>query len=508
MKILMMVAPEEHYMVASVHKALDHKREARPLLGILSVTTYVKHRRPDIEFKFIDGRAEGLTFDDVAQRVREFQPDLVGLTCLTFNYYDTLRTATIVKEVCPTTKVCIGGWHVSLYPKETLAQEAVDYVVFGEGERTFLELVNSITEGREPVGVLGLASKVDGMVVINAERPVDDPKQDSTTQDALSAAHGGTTPQRVEMLMNKQRPIDKKLDEIDFPDFDLVDIGRYSHILDRGFEVTLPMESSRGCPYACTFCDIRRTQFRYRSPELIADEMEQWTRKGVKSFFFVDDNITVHKPRAIKLFNEITRRNLGVEFKVSSRIDRLDDEVMEAMKRAGVSRVSVGIESSKQKYLDYMQKEITVEQIEDCLARARKIGLPVFAFMMLGLPGQTRKEMQEEADFLKKHKVEYASFSVLTVYPKTELHRICLANGDLEEDPWQAFAENPVPDIQAPYVNGLYSIEELKRIQLEVTRRFYFSPRILYRRIREVNSIKAFKERAKLALRFMGIQGA
>ena len=235
MKILMMVAPEEHYMVASVHKALDHKREARPLLGILSVTTYVKHRRPDIEFKFIDGRAEGLTFEDVARRVREFEPDLVGLTCLTFNYYDTLRTATIVKEVCPGAKVCIGGWHVSLYPKETLAQDAVDYVVFGEGERTFLELVNCVSEGREPVGILGLASKVDGMVVMNAERPVDDPQHG--TSGALPVVHGGTT-QQVEMLVSKQRPIDKKLDEIDFPDFGLVDIGRYSHILDRGFEVT------------------------------------------------------------------------------------------------------------------------------------------------------------------------------------------------------------------------------------------------------------------------------
>lgn len=115
--------------------------------------------------------------------------------------------------------------------------------------------------------------------------------------------------------------------------------------------------------------------------------------------------------------------------------------------------------------------------------------------------------MLEEADFLKKHKVEYGSFSVMTLYPKTELHRLALENGDLKEDPWQAFAENPVPNMQAPYVNGLYSVEELKRIQLEVTRRFYFSPRIVYRRMREVTTFKAFKERSKLALRMLGIHG-
>ena len=505
MKVLLMVAPEEYYMVASIHKALDHKREARPLLGILSVATYLKNRRPEVELKFIDGRAEELTFADVAQRVRDFQPDLVGLTCLTFNYYDTLRMAKLIKETCPIAKVCIGGWHTTLYPKETLVQKDVDYVVFGEGERTFLELVDALSKSSEPTGVLGLGFKAQGEAVINAARPADDEPQPLNTLATGTpiAMHGGL----AQLMMNRARPVDKKLDEIDFPDFSLVDIGRYSHILDRGFDVTLPMESSRGCPFACTFCDIRRTQFRYRSPELIADEMERWARKGVRDFFFVDDNITVNKPRAIRLFEEIVRRNIDVEFKVSSRIDRLDDEVMHWMKRAGVSRVSVGIETSKQKYLDLMQKEITVEQIEDCLARARKIGLPVFAFMMLGLPGQTRKEMLEEADFLKKHKVEYGSFSIMTVYPKTELLRIALANGDIKVDPWQAFAENPVPDMQAPYVNGLYSAEELQRIQLEVTRRFYFSPRILYRRIREVRSFKAFKERTRLALRFLGIQG-
>jgi anaerobic magnesium-protoporphyrin IX monomethyl ester cyclase len=506
MKVLMMITPEEHYMVASTHKALDHKREARPLLGILSVATYLKNRRPEVELKVVDCRAEGLTFSQAAQKVREFKPDLVGLTCLTFNYYDTLRMAEIVKEVRAAAKVCIGGWHVTLYPRETLVKKDVDYVVFGEGERTFVDLVDALAQRKDPVGVMGLGYKAGGKAVVNAARPAENepqPRAAPTTGTPI-AVHGELA-NRTELIVNSKRPVDKKLDDIDFPDFSLVDIGRYSHILNRGFDVTLPMESSRGCPYACTFCDIRRTQFRYRSPELIADEMERWVRKGIRSFFFVDDNITVNKPRAIRLFEEIVRRHMDVEFKVSSRVDRLDDEVMHWMKRAGVSRVSVGIESSKQKYLDLMQKEITVEQVEDCLARARKVGLPVFAFMMIGLPGQTKKEMLEEVDFLKKHKVEYASFSVMTVYPKTELLRMALASGDIKEDPWQSFAESPVANMQAPYVNGLYSPEELKRIQLEATRRFYFSPRILYRRMREINSFKALMQRARMALRILGV---
>ena len=130
----------------------------------------------------------------------------------------------------------------------------------------------------------------------------------------------------------------------------------------------------------------------------------------------------------------------------------------------------------------------------DVLAAGRKCGLPIFAFMMLGLPGQTKREMLEEADFLIKHKADYASFSIMTVYPKTELYWQALKSGDLKDDPWPAFALNPEQNVTAPYMNHVYSVEELKKIQLHVTRRFYFSPRILYNRVREVRSWQNFKQ--------------
>ncbi len=470
MKVLLLVPPEENYMTASIHKSLDHKREHRPLLGILSVATFLQRARPDHEVSFVDCRALEMDFEAMAELVEDFGPDVVGLTTLTFNYYDTLQTARRIKRCSKPPVVVLGGWHVSLYPAETLAQECVDYVVHGEGERSFVELIDAIEGGLDGLGdILGIGFQGDdGAPVVTAPRKVD-----------------------------------RELDDVPFPDFSLTRVDLYSHILG-GAKITLPMESSRGCPFACTFCDIRRTQFRFRSPELIVDEMERWVDQGISSFFFVDDNVTVNKKRALTLFNTIADRRLGVEFKVSSRVDGLNPELMEAMVRAGVSRVSLGIESTKQKYLDYMQKETTVPQIVDCLAQARAEGLPVFAFMMLGLPGQTKQEMLEEADFLKHHRVDYASFSVMTVYPKTELYRRATEAGDLAHDPWPEFARDPRPNVQAPYMNTLYSPDELKRIQLAVTRRFYFSPRNLYRRIREVDSLSTFKTRAKVALRMLG----
>jgi len=471
-KILLMVAPEENYMVASVHKSLDHKREHRPLLGILSVATFAQKHCPWIEVKFVDCRALELDFDQMEAEVQAFGPDVVGLTALTFNYYDTLLAARRVKKLDPDCKVVLGGWHVTLYPTETLAQDSIDYVVKGEGERTFAELLTALKDGTDLANIQGLGHKVDGEIVLNGDRPVE-----------------------------------TELDDIPFPDFGLTDISLYSHILGN-YDITLPMESSRGCPYACNFCDIRRTRFRYRTPKLIVDHMEEWANKGIKSFFFVDDNVTVNKKRAVELFRHMVDRDLDVEFKISARVDGLSDEVIEWGKRAGVSRVSLGIESSNQKYLDYMQKEVTTDQIVDTIARARAADLPLFAFMMLGLPGQTRDEMLAEAEFLKRNKVEYANFSIMTMYPKTELYRVARENGDLtdDRDPWPRFAAEPGRNVQAPYANTLYTPEQLKKIQMDVTRRFYFSPRNLYRRVREVRSWSGFKRRTKMAMRFMGLE--
>ncbi len=243
MKVLLMVAPEEYYMVASVHKALDHKREARPLLGILSVATYLKNRRPEIDLKFIDGRAEALTFADMAQRVHEYQPDVVGLTCLTFNYYDTLRMARLIKEACPIAKVCIGGWHTTLYPKETLIQKDVDYVVFGEGERTFLELVDAVSQGRDPVGILGLGFKSHGKAVVNAARPAED---EPKPKGAL--ASGSPIIVQGELAERMQRA-DGLVQASDVPDGDRLAVQHRSRLLSivrRDVQaVRLPGQSNR-----------------------------------------------------------------------------------------------------------------------------------------------------------------------------------------------------------------------------------------------------------------------
>lgn len=468
MKVLLIVPPEDTYIKASVDSSLDKGREHRPFLGVMSVATTLKQQRPNVNLRLLDCRAEELDLEGLAAVVSQFAPDLVGITSLTFFYPDALRAAAAVKKTRPQTKVCLGGFHPTLYPQETLAQPDIDFVIFGEGELTLVELVDGLDSGRTDFGgIAGLGFKKDSGPVINSPR-------------ALT----------------------EKLDDIPHSDYALVDYTKYGHVLGHG-GATLAIESSRGCPFACAFCDIRRTKFRYRSPGAVVDVIESWYRKGVQSFFFIDDNLPVIKDRANEICRLILERGLKIDFKVSSRVDTVSEDVLRNFKKAGCSRLSLGIESSKQKNLDFLGKGVTVQQIEDTLKAARKVGLPVFAYMMIGFPGQTREEMFEEVDFLKRNKVGYANFSILTVYPKTLLYEQALENGWIDHDPWPEFARNPTADIAAPRINNLYSRQELEEIQHAMIRRFYVSPGSILRQIAEIDSWQALLGRVRVGLRLL-----
>jgi radical SAM superfamily enzyme YgiQ (UPF0313 family) len=434
----------------------------------MSVATTVKHMRPHVNLRLLDCRAEELDRAGLENVIREFEPDLVGITCLTFFYLDALSAAAAVKRVRPQAKVCLGGFHPTLYPQETLAQPEVDFVAFGEGEFTMVDLVDALEAGNNDFrNIPGLGFK---------------------------GSNG--------LILNDQRALTEKLDDIIHPEYTLLDYSKYGHILGHG-ETTLALESSRGCPFSCSFCDIRRTKFRYRSPTAVVDVIEKWYRKGVHSFFFIDDNLTVIKERANEICRLIVDRGLKIDFKVSSRVDTVNEEVLGNLKRAGCSRLSLGIESSKQKNLDFLGKGVTEEQISGTLKAAHKVGLPVFAYMIIGFPGQTRREMFDEVDFLKRHWVSYANFSILTIYPKTLLYQQALENGWIDHDPWPEFSRNPTPNIAAPRINRLYSREQLEEIQHAMIRRFYVSPRSILRQLSEINSWEGFVSRARIGLRLL-----
>ena len=466
MKILFLVPPETISLESSVPKALEGGKGYYPKLGLLYVAAYYE-RETGNQPVFIDCPPENVSQEELSRRVKEVQPDMVAMSIMTFNLLDALHTACILKRDHPNLKVCLGGPHVNLYPKETLHQPEIDYVVFGEGEKIFFHLIQALESGDSLKSIKGLGWKEKGEEHINSAE--------------------------TELL---------NLNELPFPARHLVDISSYKHIIGEGRQF-FTIQATRGCPAACSFCDIRKTKFRVRSPESVVAEIEELVEMGVDDLFFVDDTITIDKKNVLEICDLIVKRNINIHFKISARVDTINKEVIAALKKAGCYRIHYGIESASPKHLKYLQKGQTPEKVERACKMTRDAGLGFFAYMMIGIPHETKEEMFETVDFAKKLKPDYAQFSICTPYPKVELYYQMIQEGIVPEDYWQEFAENPSADFKIKFWNKDFSEEELRDLQDECHARFYRSPTYLMKQITKLRSWSDFTAKARMGTRIL-----
>ncbi|MFQ5481191.1 MAG: B12-binding domain-containing radical SAM protein [Nitrospinaceae bacterium] len=470
MKVLFLVPPETVSLESSVPKALEGGKGYYPKLGLMYVAAYYEKalgRRPD----FLDCPPEGISQDGLIRRVRETRPAMVGMSIMTFNLLDALQAARALKREHPAVQICLGGPHVNLYPQETLNLPEVDFVVFGEGENTFSLLMQTLEEaGAESPrlrDIKGLGFKQEGAARIN--------------------------PAATDLLT---------LDELPFPARHLVDVTRYQHIIKEGRQF-FTLQATRGCPAACTFCDIRKTQFRQRSPENVTTEIEELLEMGLDDLFFVDDTITINKKFVLELCDHIVRRGLKLNFKISARVDTVNPELLTALRRAGCYRIHFGVESATERHLKYLEKGQTREKIERACRWTRQAGIGIFAYMMIGIPHETREEMLATVDFAKRLKPDYAQFSICTPYPKTELYFRMIKEGIVPEDYWLAFAENPSPDFKIRFWSKDFSESQLRRLQDECHARFYRSPTYLMKQITKLKSWSDFTAKARMGTKII-----
>lgn len=465
MQVTFVIPPETHSIESSVAKKLEGGKGFYPKLGLLYVAAYLeKHTgtRPTL----IDCPPTGMDYPELEARLLTDRPDVVGISVLTFNLLDTMRTARLIKRVLPKTKVVLGGTHINLYPRESLGLKEVDYVVFGDGERVFTKLVELI-DGKAP------AESFDALGGLGWKR--DD----------------------GELRLNHQRDTIETLNDLPFPARHLVDLDSYSHMIGKGERIAT-IQSSRGCPAACTFCDIRKTKFRYRSPENVVAEMRLLAERGVDDFFFVDDTITVNRKRVHEICNAITRSGLKINFKISARVDTVNQELLNHFAEAGCYRIHFGVESGSNRILEVMEKGVDTARIERAFRETRAAGMGALAYMMIGVPGETREEMMQTIDFAIKLDPEYAQFSICTPYPKTELYHRMLKSGDIPYDYWQGFAENPTEDFRVKFFNPNFAYEELREIQDLAHRRFYGRFRVMMREVSRLRGVGDLVGKAKL----------
>jgi radical SAM superfamily enzyme YgiQ (UPF0313 family) len=307
--------------------------------------------------------------------VRRHPAEIIGLTCYTFQRHAAARLGEAIKREFPRSHVTVGGSHVTPMPQEWLNHyPAFDSVVVGEGEATMRELVAAVRDGRPTEGISGTAYRSDSQAILAPPRA--------------------------------------RLANLDV-------LGKPWRYYDYAALLT-----SRGCPAECTFCSspsFWNRKVTFRSVENVMEEVEELVvRRGQRLLAIKDDTFTAHRGHVLAICQAVRERGLEFRWSCDSRIDYLNAEVLQAMRRAGCTRISVGIESGSPDLLQQMKKRLDLDRAEEITSQARNLGLPIRYFLIVGTPGETPEILRATAEFVKRARPTSYLATCHSTYPGTE----------------------------------------------------------------------------------------
>jgi len=317
----------------------------------------------------------GFAWSKVEEVIASLDAELFGMSCWTSNRRGVALVAAAIKQSHPHSHVLIGGPHATPLGREMLEHyPSIDTVSLGESEETFMELVARLANGESPRGIHGTLYRDEA---------------------GVQAAPGRGSIHDLDTLASPHEYFD-------------------THIV----------MTSRGCPWQCTFCGAETTWgrgFRGQSVPYVLDALEKAvSRLSVKMVQIKDDTFTTNKKRVLELCRGIRERKLQFLWSCDTRVDVLSDELLREMRLAGCQRLSLGVETGSPTILDKINKRITIQKIEDAAAMAKRVGIQVRFYMMLGNRGETAETFQETLEFLTRVKPHQYIFSCLTIYPGTE----------------------------------------------------------------------------------------
>lgn len=384
------------------------KGSTMPPLGIGYLAAVLE--KEGYEVSILDSHIEELSKRGIVNKLREYKPDVVGVTFTTENRFEGFDTIELAKKALPDGIVVAGGPHVTLAADDTLKNvKSLDIIVRGEGEYSFLELIKAIEKKSDLRKVSGISFR-DGKDIIH-------------------------TPAHL-LIMD--------LDEIPFPARHLYKIELYNFFIDvpgRGKLKAGNIMTSRGCPFRCNFCatpSVWGSKCRVRSPENVIAEIEQMVSNyRIEGLWVFDDTFNASKKRTAEICELMIEKKLNLSWFCEIRVDLVDRELLKLMKEAGCYYVGFGVESGSARILDkVIQKRITLEQIDEVRIMCKEAGIIANPFFILSHPGETWDEAQKTLELMKKWSSEGSpvSISLLHIYPGTRLEQMAYQMGVLPKD--------------------------------------------------------------------------
>jgi anaerobic magnesium-protoporphyrin IX monomethyl ester cyclase len=377
-------------------------------MGLLSVATVAKHEGHNV--RLFDFQANSAI---TIESVLDFQPDLVGIAATSPSHKAALDLAAALKSRLPGVPIVKGGVHETYCGRHTLENSPqIDYSMVGEVDLAFCCLVAALQGERPLQSVPGLLYRGQGGI-IESGPPVRPPKH---------------------------------LDEIPFVDRSLLGETAAYNFKIFDYEKTAQVQTMRGCPFMCSFCNQRNRRVLYRSVAHVLDELVELSKLGYRAVFFDDATFTVNRSRTIELMSGVTASNLRLRFGAQTRVELIDQTLVTAMADAGVEYLSFGLETIDSQGLLSVGKTRTVETHIENARRAvelcRAHGIRSCINLIVGWPGETMESMMDTFKYADMLESDYVSLSALAAYPHEDLALAQAYTLGVSPEPiWNAFDE-------------------------------------------------------------------
>jgi radical SAM superfamily enzyme YgiQ (UPF0313 family) len=414
-----------------------------PPLGLASLAAWL--RREEIPVRIVDVYARPGSLHTLTRLIQDWRPTLLGLSCTTSSFLDGVRVARDAKRLAPGLKTVVGGPHVSALKERSLdGFPEIDFGVVGEGEQTLTALAND--GWRTPAAVPGLVYR---------------------DADGTPRFSGPRTPL-------------PDLDALPFPAYDLLEGYPRAYKLPIFNYPRIPNSScvsSRGCPYACSYCDrsVFGRSFRYNSAAYMLKHVRHLREQyGVRHINFYDDQFTFHRQRIEEFATGMMEANLGMTYNCAARAEHLDPGLLRLMKQSGCWMISLGIETGDPELLARHRSRADLDLLRDRVRMIQQARIRVKGLLMLALPGETPESVRRSMDYVRSLRLDDFNLTKFTPFPGAPLYEHIRDLGTFEED-W------PKLDcMHFQFVPKGFTREQLEALHKEFYKRHFMQARVLW----------------------------
>ncbi len=365
-------------------------RSPTPPLGLMYMATPLLEVGYHVDFLDMNiQRLERHAFEQMAAGQQ-----FVLMTCYTKNLANVRELIPIIRSVNPRACILVGGPHATLSGEHI---KGSDVTVRGEAEHAIDEILQRISSESSLAGIDGLSYQVDGDTVCNP--------------GVLAA------------------------DDLDKSESAFLKLGKgldYGYFYGFRFPGVSAIMTSRGCPFACTYCTHKgRIKYRERSVDSVMRELRAIEAGGYKRVVFYDDNFLMNRERAEAIMRRVIDEGIRLKFVVQGRVDSVDEDFYRLLRRAGVQCILFGIENPNQDVLDFYRKGITVRAIKEAIRTAHETGIYTIGYLMLGSPVETAEHFERTKKFVAEMPLDHIVVSVLRYDPGSRLHAEAVEAGQM-----------------------------------------------------------------------------